>query len=129
MDATIPTHGRQTFQLQSTSDNDGVLRLNIPVGSAGAEYTVFVVAVRGPVGQSAFTVALSAETQQEEDGRWFAEVRELEGAFCYGQTRQQAIDGATAAALRILADRLEGTESSQAERPENSHGTMAGSEP
>jgi DNA replication protein DnaC len=111
MDAAIPTHGGQTFQLQSTSD-DGVLRLNVPVGSAGAEYTVFVVAVRGPVGQSAFTVAVSAEAQQEEDGRWFAEVRELEGAFSHGQTRQQAIDGATAAALRILADRLEATESS-----------------
>ncbi len=47
------------------------------------------------------------EVEQEEDGRWIAEVTELPGALTYGQTRQEAIDRAEALCLRILADRLE----------------------
>ena len=47
------------------------------------------------------------EYEQEEDGRWLAEVLEIPGALAYGQTRQEAIAKVQALALRVLADRLE----------------------
>jgi predicted RNase H-like HicB family nuclease len=50
---------------------------------------------------------LTIEIEQEEDGRWLAEVPELPGVLTYGQTRQEAIDRAQALSLRVLADRLE----------------------
>ena len=50
---------------------------------------------------------LTIEVEQEEDGRWLAEVPDLPGVLCYGQTRQAAIDRVQALALRVLADRLE----------------------
>ncbi|MDQ3814765.1 MAG: type II toxin-antitoxin system HicB family antitoxin [Armatimonadota bacterium] len=50
---------------------------------------------------------LTIETEQEEDGRWIAEVPELPGVLTYGQSREQAIAQAKALALRVLADRLE----------------------
>jgi predicted RNase H-like HicB family nuclease len=52
-------------------------------------------------------VGLSIEVEQEEDGRWLAEVRELSGVLTYGQTRAEAIDRAKALALRVIADRLD----------------------
>jgi predicted RNase H-like HicB family nuclease len=50
---------------------------------------------------------LTIEVEQEEDGRWLAEVPELPGVMTYGQTRQEAIDRAQALSLRVLADRLD----------------------
>ena len=50
------------------------------------------------------------ETEQEEDGRWLAEVPELPGALAYGQTEQEAIARAEALGLRVLAERLENGE-------------------
>ncbi|MEO6463446.1 MAG: type II toxin-antitoxin system HicB family antitoxin [Candidatus Eisenbacteria bacterium] len=47
------------------------------------------------------------EVEQEEDGRWIAEVLELAGAMAYGPTRDEAIARAKALALRAMADRLE----------------------
>jgi predicted RNase H-like HicB family nuclease len=47
------------------------------------------------------------ETEQEEDGRWIAEVRDLPGVLAYGATRFEAIARAEALALRVLADRLD----------------------
>ena len=47
------------------------------------------------------------EVEQEEDGRWIAEVAALPGVLTYGATREQAIAKAKALALRVLADRLE----------------------
>jgi predicted RNase H-like HicB family nuclease len=47
------------------------------------------------------------ETEQEEDGRWIAEVRDLPGVLAYGATRSEAIARAEALALRVLADRLD----------------------
>ena len=47
------------------------------------------------------------EYEQEEDGRWLAEVLELPGVLAYGQTMQQAMARVEALALRVLADRLE----------------------
>ena len=51
------------------------------------------------------------EVEQEEDGRWIAEVTALPGALAYGATRDEAVSRAEALALRILADRLEHGES------------------
>jgi predicted RNase H-like HicB family nuclease len=51
------------------------------------------------------------QVEQEEDGRWLAEVPELPGVMSYGQTRQQALDRVEALSLRILADRLQHGES------------------
>jgi predicted RNase H-like HicB family nuclease len=50
---------------------------------------------------------LTIEVEQEDDGRWLAEVPELPGVMTYGKTRQEAIDRAQALSLRVLADRLD----------------------
>ena len=47
------------------------------------------------------------ETEQEEDGRWIAEVLELPGVLAYGQTADQARAKVQALALRVVAERLE----------------------
>src|ERR1700730_825859 len=47
------------------------------------------------------------ELEQEEDGRWIAEVVEIPGAMAYGKTQEEAIARAEALALRVVADRLE----------------------
>ena len=51
-------------------------------------------------------MSLTVEVEQDEDGRWLAEVPELPEVMAYGQTRQEAIDRVQALSLRILADRL-----------------------
>jgi predicted RNase H-like HicB family nuclease len=45
------------------------------------------------------------EYEQEEDGRWLAEVLELPGVLAYGRTPEEAIAKVQALALRVLADR------------------------
>jgi predicted RNase H-like HicB family nuclease len=45
--------------------------------------------------------------EQEEDGRWIAEVPELPGVLAYGATANEAMAKAEVLALRVLADRLE----------------------
>ncbi len=50
---------------------------------------------------------LKIEVEEEEDGRWIAEVVDLPGVLTYGKTRQAAIDRAQALSLRVIADRLE----------------------
>ena len=50
---------------------------------------------------------LSIEIEQEEDGRWIAEVPDLAGVMVYGSTRDEAVSRAKALALRVLADRIE----------------------
>lgn len=49
-------------------------------------------------------MALTIEVEQEDDGRWLAEVPELPGVLTYGQTRHEAIDRVQALSLRVLAD-------------------------
>ncbi len=49
---------------------------------------------------------LTIEVEQEEDGRWLAEVPALPGVLAYGQTRQEAIERVQVLSLRVLADRL-----------------------
>lgn len=52
-------------------------------------------------------MTLIIEIEQEEDGRWIAEVPALSGVLCYGATRDEAIARGQALALRVLAERLE----------------------
>jgi len=47
------------------------------------------------------------DSEQEEDGRWLAEVLELSGVLAYGETRSAAIAKVQALGLRVLADRIE----------------------
>ena len=49
--------------------------------------------------------------EQEEDGRWLAEVMELPGVLAYGRTLEEAMARVQALALRVLADRLDQGES------------------
>jgi len=53
---------------------------------------------------------LTIEHEQEEDGRWLAEVLELPGVLAYGRSSKEAIAKAQALALRVIADRLEHNE-------------------
>jgi predicted RNase H-like HicB family nuclease len=55
-------------------------------------------------------VRFTIETEQEVDGRWIAEVRELSGVLAYGRTRDEAIARVEALGLRVLADRLENSD-------------------
>jgi predicted RNase H-like HicB family nuclease len=57
------------------------------------------------------SMPLTIEIEQEEDGRWIAEVPELPGILAYGQTREEVIDRVRALSLRVLADRLDHGES------------------
>ncbi len=50
------------------------------------------------------------EIEQEEDGRWIAEVVEIPGVMVYGKTPEEAKAKVQALALRTLADRLENGE-------------------
>jgi len=44
------------------------------------------------------------ETEQEDDGRWIAEIVEISGVLVYGNSQQQAIANVQALALRVIAD-------------------------
>jgi predicted RNase H-like HicB family nuclease len=50
---------------------------------------------------------LRIDLEQEEDGRWIAEVPELSGVMVYGSTSDEAVNRVRALALRVVADRLE----------------------
>jgi predicted RNase H-like HicB family nuclease len=54
------------------------------------------------------------EVEQEEDGRWLAEVLELPGALAYGETEKEAAARAQALGLRVVADRIEHDEETPA---------------
>jgi predicted RNase H-like HicB family nuclease len=47
------------------------------------------------------------EIEQEQDGRWIAEVPELSGVLTYGTTADEARARVQALALRVVAERLE----------------------
>ena len=53
----------------------------------------------------------TVEYEQEEDGRWLAEVKEMPGVLVYGKDPDDAAAHAQALALRVIADRLENGES------------------
>lgn len=48
---------------------------------------------------------LRVEIEQEDDGRWLAEVTALPGVLAYGATPEEARARAEALALHVLADR------------------------
>ncbi|MDO8351932.1 MAG: type II toxin-antitoxin system HicB family antitoxin [Aestuariivirga sp.] len=50
---------------------------------------------------------LTFETEQEDDGRWLAEVPEIVGVMAYGATKLEAMAKAEVLALRALAEQLE----------------------
>ncbi len=52
-------------------------------------------------------MTFKVEIEQEEDGRWIAEVTDLPGVLAYGQTPEEAKAKVQALALRVVADRLE----------------------
>jgi predicted RNase H-like HicB family nuclease len=56
-------------------------------------------------------MSFQIEIEQEDDGRWLAEVPTLPGVLAYGQTRREAIERAQVLTLRVIADRLENGES------------------
>ena len=56
-------------------------------------------------------MTFTIECEQEDDGRWIAEVLELPGVLAYGQTVEEAIAKVQALALRALAEQLEHGES------------------
>jgi predicted RNase H-like HicB family nuclease len=58
---------------------------------------------------------LNLVCEQEEDGRWLAEVPQLPGVLSYGSSREDAISKAQILALRVLAERLEHGEASPVE--------------
>lgn len=47
------------------------------------------------------------ETEQEDDGRWIAEILEISGALVYGNSQEQAIANVQALALQVIADQSE----------------------
>jgi predicted RNase H-like HicB family nuclease len=52
-------------------------------------------------------LTFAIELEQEEDGRWIAEVPDLPGVLAYGRSETQAKARVQALALRVVADRLE----------------------
>ena len=49
----------------------------------------------------------SIDLEQEQDGRWIAEIAALPGTMCYGTSRAAAVAHVQALALRVLAERLD----------------------
>jgi predicted RNase H-like HicB family nuclease len=52
-------------------------------------------------------ITFKVEIEQEDDGRWLAEVVELPGGLAYGDSQQAAVSRVQALALRVIAERLE----------------------
>ncbi|MBE9142736.1 type II toxin-antitoxin system HicB family antitoxin [Planktothrix mougeotii] len=55
---------------------------------------------------SQFLEHLTIETEQEEDGRWIAEIPEIPGVLVYGDSLQEVTVRVQALALRAIADKL-----------------------
>lgn len=53
---------------------------------------------------------LHIECEQENDGRWIAEVPSLPGVMVYGESPDEAVARVQALALRVGADRSENGE-------------------
>jgi predicted RNase H-like HicB family nuclease len=54
---------------------------------------------------------MKIEIEQEEDGRWIAEIPDLPGVMSYDETREGAVAKAESLALRVIADRIDHGES------------------
>lgn len=53
------------------------------------------------------------ETERETDGRWIAEIADMPGVLAYGESEDAARANAYALALRVIADQVEKSKSSQ----------------
>ncbi len=53
------------------------------------------------------SIVYRIELEQEEDGRWIAEILELPGVMTYGSSPDEARAKVQALALRVVADQLE----------------------
>jgi predicted RNase H-like HicB family nuclease len=49
---------------------------------------------------------LTIELDREDDGRWIAEVPELPGVMCYGQSREESIGNVERLAIDVIEDRV-----------------------
>jgi predicted RNase H-like HicB family nuclease len=52
-------------------------------------------------------VRLTIEIDQEDDGRWLAEVAELPGVLAYGSTSEEALASVTKLARCVIAERIQ----------------------
>ena len=52
-------------------------------------------------------ITFRIEVEQEEDGRWLAEVLELPGVLAYGENQEAVVSKVQALTLRVVAERLE----------------------
>ena len=52
-------------------------------------------------------MTLPIELEQEDDGRWLGEIRDLPGVMAYGATRAEATTATRLLAMRMLAERIE----------------------
>ena len=50
---------------------------------------------------------MKIDIEQEDDGRWIAEVSDLPGVSAYGKTRADAIAKVETLALRVIAGRID----------------------
>ena len=57
------------------------------------------------------------ELEREADGRWIADIPQMPGVMCCGAIADEAIAKTQSLALRVLAERIEASES----RPEAIH--------
>src|ERR1017187_5351376 len=68
---------------------------------------IVITGHKPPRGTRSPDLRLSIETDRETDGRWIAEIPEVPGAMADGKDEREAVTGAYAIALRILADEAE----------------------
>ena len=52
-------------------------------------------------------VRFTIELEQEDDGRWIADLIELPGVMAYGASKEEALIKVQALAYRVLADKTE----------------------
>jgi len=52
------------------------------------------------------SLKLAIELEQENDGRWIAEIPALPGVMVYGKSKVEAVRSVQTLALHVLADRL-----------------------
>lgn len=50
---------------------------------------------------------LKIELDGETDGRWIADIPQLPGVICYGDTREDAIRNAQIQCFQVMIDRIE----------------------
>ncbi|MGB7068843.1 MAG: hypothetical protein WBD22_05065 [Pyrinomonadaceae bacterium] len=50
---------------------------------------------------------LAIELEQEDDGRWIAEIDEFDGVLVYGDSKEAAIRNVKTLANQVIVDRIE----------------------